>query len=52
MIDRDVVNLIHYLRWDVKLNWDEAERWLFCPPDTFTDADDYLTAAATNFLPL
>lgn len=43
MIDRDVVNLIHYLRWEVKVNWGQAYSWLFCDEDTPVDAETYLT---------
>lgn len=43
MIDRDVVNLIHYLRWNVRVNWGDAHSWLFCEQDTPVDADRYLT---------
>jgi hypothetical protein len=42
-MDRDVVNLIHYLRWNVNINWSEAHSWLFCQQDTPVDADIYLT---------
>jgi hypothetical protein len=43
MIDRDVVNVFHYLRWKVKIVWIEAQPWLFCPDDTPKDAEPYLT---------
>ena len=42
-MDRDVVNLIHHLRWKVKVNWSEAHSWLFCDEDTPVDAAKYLT---------
>ena len=43
MIDRDVVNLIHYLRWQVRVDWGQAHSWLFCGTDTPVDAQQYLT---------
>ena len=43
MIDRDVVNLIHYIRWKVTVDWGEAHSWLFCAADTPVDASKYLT---------
>ena len=42
-MDRDVVNLIHHLRWNVRVNWGEARSWLFCDLDTPVDASRYLT---------
>ena len=42
-MDRDVVNLIHYLRWKVTINWGDARSWLFCGQDTPVDARPYLT---------
>lgn len=41
-MDRDVVNLIHHLRWKVRVNWGEAHSWLFCREDTPVDARHYL----------
>jgi len=41
-MDRDVVNLIHHLRWKVRVNWGEAHSWLFCKEDTPVDARHYL----------
>jgi hypothetical protein len=42
-MDRDVVNVIHYLRWKVKMDWGAARAWLFCDLDTPVDAQHYLT---------
>jgi hypothetical protein len=41
-MDRDVVNLIHNLRWDVTVDWGKAHDWLFCSQDTPLDAHHYL----------
>lgn len=41
-MDRDVVNLIHHVRWNVRIDWSEARSWLFCDLDTPVDASHYL----------
>ena len=41
-MDKDVVNLIHYLRWNVRVEWSDVANLLFCNPDTPTDAAAYL----------
>lgn len=43
-MDRDVVNLIHWLRWKVRVDWGDARSWLFCDEDTPVDAGHYLTS--------
>lgn len=41
-MDKDVVNLIHYLRWNVNVHWSDVANLLFCNTDTPTDAAAYL----------
>ena len=41
-MDKDVVNLIHYLRWNVSVHWSDVANLLFCNTDTPTDAAPYL----------
>jgi len=41
-MDRDVVNLIHNLRWNVTVDWGKAQDWLFCHEDTPVDTHQYL----------
>ena len=41
-MDRDIVNLIHHLRWHPKVDWGQAQAWLFCDEDTPVDAVHYL----------
>lgn len=50
-IDRDVVNLIHYLRWQVRVDFGDAAQWLFCPEDTPPDADQYLDQSGDRLHP-
>jgi len=44
-MDRDVVNLIHYLHWDVIIDWSQPHDWLFCGNDTPVDASNFLVGA-------
>ena len=43
-MDKDVVNLIHYLRWHVSVDWNDLAQILFCELDTPTDAAHYLAS--------
>jgi hypothetical protein len=44
-MDRDVVNLIHRLHWDVTIDWNQPHDWCFCGADTPVDAANFLVGA-------
>jgi len=50
-IDRDVVNVIHKVRWDVKINWGQAHAWLFCDADTPVDIDPFMADTGVEVPP-